>query len=110
MTGPATAKAGVIHLQPMARLEGADDVLEVLVRSARVPFLDDGTELSGVHVEDGEAARGAADISRENHSADRDAPHTFSYARRRTLSMFVPSMRISRVGPSRRGEWRSPSL
>ena len=24
--------------------------------------------------------------------------------------MFVPSMRISRVGSSRRGEWRSPSL
>jgi len=30
--------------------------------------------------------------------------------RRRTLSMFVPSIRISRVGPSRFGEWRSPSL
>lgn len=40
-------------------------------------------------------------------------PHvhqTASYLKRFTLSMFVPSMRMSFVAPSRRGEWRSPSL
>src|SRR5436190_16107483 len=36
--------------------------------------------------------------------------HTFSYLSRRTLSMLCPSILMSRVGPSRRGEWRSPSL
>ncbi len=35
---------------------------------------------------------------------------TRSYGNRCTFSMFLPSMRISRVVPARRGECRSPSL
>ncbi|HEV8614975.1 MAG TPA: hypothetical protein VGU22_05725 [Methylomirabilota bacterium] len=37
------------------------------------------------------------------------APQASSYARRLTWSMLVPSMRMSLVEPSRRGECRSPS-
>src|SRR5262249_33699042 len=38
------------------------------------------------------------------------ARYTWSNVPRSCPSMFRPSMRIRRVGPSRRGEWMSPSL
>ena len=41
---------------------------------------------------------------------DAAAAQTGSNLSRFTFSMLVPSMRISRVGPVRVGEWRSPSL
>ena len=40
----------------------------------------------------------------------RVADQTASYFSRLMRSMFIPSMRMSWVGPRRRGEWRSPSL
>ena len=40
----------------------------------------------------------------------RPVGQTASYFSRLMRSMFIPSMRMSWVGPRRRGEWRSPSL
>ena len=40
----------------------------------------------------------------DGFSGTSDRYETFSYANRFTRSMFVPSIRMSRVGPSRRGE------
>jgi hypothetical protein len=40
----------------------------------------------------------------------RPAIQMASYFSRLMRSMFIPSMRMSWVGPRRRGEWRSPSL